>query len=61
MQLDDSGKFDEAGCKTHLEKVYPEKYRADALTNLKECATNSCKGPNNSDHTFGNSFFFTRK
>ncbi len=27
----------------HVEKVYPEKYRTDALMNMKECATNSCK------------------
>jgi len=41
--MDDSGKFNEEGAKAHVDKVYPEKYRADAFEKLKKCNEEYCK------------------
>jgi len=41
--MDDSGKFNEEGTKAHVDRVYPEKYRADALEKIKKCNEDHCK------------------
>ncbi len=43
IKLDDAGQFNEAGCKEHVDKVYPEKYRADALEKMKKCSEDHCE------------------
>jgi len=43
IKLDDSGQFNEDGCKEHVDKVYPEKYRSDALEKMKKCSEDHCK------------------
>jgi len=43
LQLSDDGQFNEDGAKTQMDLVYPDQYKEEALTKMKECATTHCK------------------